>query len=73
MMLPNRISFALGLTGPSFTLDTACSSSGECEKKRKEIFEENSIRYLFFDFFLFFKSRKCFFFIKNDKLLNNIK
>lgn len=43
-MLSNRISYALGLTGPSFTLDTACSSgmfaldsafnairSGECE------------------------------------------
>lgn len=43
-MLSNRISYVLGLTGPSFTLDTACSSgmfaldsafnairSGECE------------------------------------------
>ena len=26
-MLANRISFTLGLTGPSFLLDTACSSS----------------------------------------------
>jgi fatty acid synthase, animal type len=26
-MLANRVSFALGLRGPSFMLDTACSSS----------------------------------------------
>lgn len=26
-MLANRISFSLGLTGPSFMIDTACSSS----------------------------------------------
>lgn len=26
-MMANRISYTLGLTGPSFTLDTACSSS----------------------------------------------
>lgn len=25
-MLANRVSYSLGLTGPSFTLDTACSS-----------------------------------------------
>lgn len=43
-MLANRISYSLGLTGPSYLLDTACSSSmyamdaafsairnGECE------------------------------------------
>lgn len=28
MNISNRISFTLGLVGPSFTLDTACSSSG---------------------------------------------
>lgn len=26
-MLANRVSYSLGLTGPSFLLDTACSSS----------------------------------------------
>lgn len=26
-MLANRVSFALGLNGPSFTLDSACSAS----------------------------------------------
>lgn len=26
-MLANRVSYCLGLTGPSFMLDTACSSS----------------------------------------------
>lgn len=28
MNLSNRVSYAMGLKGPSFTLDTACSSSG---------------------------------------------